>query len=307
MKAYFEKAVFTLSSRMRRRQTSESVDYDEQELRTVSQNERESSVDRSLDSPQTENSPSPILSPISPIDTMAADDILFRKNNVCLKYPRKNSMRSFSSLPRSRSKYSSSPSSSLGESGDSLTDATPKSVLSSSSSSTQDNQILIPGFLFITTRGSDFGTTLILNWAPNSSMHVPDANPLKQGTVSSPLSIQRSNSSSTSTSSGSERHGLGFPDLVPSPRSVSKEDPEMGAEMVDLERPSCSSVSIDLGLMEVIRIFYRMNDNGFILSGEMVISSKDRNFKVCVVVSYQQFSLNPHHITVVCRSVVQEK
>ena len=112
-------------------------------------------------------------------------------------------------------------------------------------------------------------------------MHVPDTTP-KRGSVSSVL---RSNSSSTSTSSGSERRGLGFPDLVPSPQTVSEDDPSVGAENVDLERPSCSSVSIDLGMMEVIRIFYRMDDNAFILSGEMVITSKDRNFKVCVLTS----------------------
>ena len=48
--------------------------------------------------------------------------------------------------------------------------------------------------------------------------------------------------------------------------------------------PSCSSVSIDLGMMEMIRIFYNTDKNGFIVNGEMVIRSKDRNFKVSLVV-----------------------
>lgn len=273
-----------LSSRMRRRQEADGAD--QQELSLVSNSEQESSVDRLLGSQCDDSLPSPVLSPVEPLETLEADDILFRKNNVFLKYPRKGSLVTSSSLPRLTSLYSCSPSSSLGESGDSATDKGATSNLSGSSDSTQDSQVLIPGFLFITTRGSDFGVTLILNWAPNSSMCVPSPSSLTRGLIPcSSLSFTgpRSQSSSISTLSGSDKCGLNFPDLVPSPQRVLSQDHERGAEMMDIERPSCSSVSIDLGMMEVIRIFYRNSDNGIIVSGEMVISSKDRNFKVCTV------------------------
>ena len=156
----------------------------------------------SRDRDESSNSRSP--SPIEKFPTPAEDEVLYRKNNVQLKYP-----------------------------------ASPRRRATSSGESQSD--VHIPGFLFITTRGSNFGSTLILNWAPNSSMRVP------------------SSESAGGTSSASDASDSSF-DVA--------------------DRPSCSSVSIDLGLMEIIRIFYHADESGYIVSGEMVIRSKDRTFKV---------------------------
>ena len=220
----------TFNSLIRRR-PMDSVDYNEQELHTVVPGERRPPTACRADN----DSPSPILSPVEPIDTIAADDILFRKNNVYLKQPQRKRTSS------SRASRELSLSTSSGDSGETHSDKESQSKVNPS-----DNQDLIPGFLFITTRGSDFGTTLILNWAPNSSILPPGLHPESRTSRSSSIG---SSNSATSTQSGDE---------------------------------GCSSVSVDLGLMEVIRIFYRINDRGIILSGEMVITSKDRNFKVLV-------------------------
>ena len=227
VKSFVERAFNTLT---RRRPVLDSIDYNEQELHTVVRSERRPSAECQAE----DDSLSPILSPVEPIDTIAADDILFRKNNVYLKQPQRK---------RTSSSHASrelSLSTSSGDSGETQSDKESQSKVNPS-----DNQDLIPGFLFITTRGSDFGTTLILNWAPNSSILPPGLHPESSRTNRS-SSIGSSNSV-TSTRGGDE---------------------------------GCSSVSVDLGLMEVIRIFYRINDRGIILSGEMVITSKDRNFKV---------------------------
>lgn len=156
---------------------------------------------------QDESSDSRSPSPLGKFPNPDEDEVLYRKNNVQLKYP--------ASARRRDSSRGGSPS-----------------------------DVHIPGFLFITTRGSNFGSTLILNWAPNSSMRVP------------------SSESTGGTSSASDASDSGF-DAA--------------------DRPSCSSVSIDLGLMEIIRIFYHADESGYIISGEMVIRSKDRTFKVCCV------------------------
>ena len=144
-------------------------------------------------------------SPIERYSTPEQDEVLYRKNNVFLKYPGK---RETTPVP----------------------DAT-------------TTQVHIPGFLFITTRGSNFGSTLILNWAPNSTMRVPeyDATAVDAAAI----------------------NGHTEAEMLP-------ED----------TRPSCSSVSIDLCLMEIIRIFYHTDEKGYIASGEMVISSRERDFKV---------------------------
>ncbi len=227
VKSFIDKAFNTLT---RRRPVFETAtqEVDGQELNVVAPKERPVSKEYS-------STPSPLLSPVEPFGTLEADDILFRKNNVCLKHPRKKKISMSSSLPRSRDV---SFSSSMSESGDSFSsrDSTP------SRGSSYDNQELIPGFLFITTRGSDFGTTLILNWAPNSSIVAQQQTPSEIG--------RGSRSSSLSDENG---------------RFVAED---------------CPSISIDLGLMEVIRVFYRINETGLVASGEMVITSKDRKFKV---------------------------
>lgn len=158
--------------------------------------------------------------------TSEGDDVLFRKNNVLLKHP------------HNLFKKASRKGTSDVDTADSGTEAQGLAL---------DNHILIPGFLFVTTRGSNFGTTLILNWAPNSSMTTPE------------------------------------PQVACSQTECSPEATSINTDTLSTVQ-SCSSISIDLGSMEMIRIFYRMDDSGFILSGELVIKSKEENFKVSLLV-----------------------
>ena len=162
------------------------------------------------------------------------DDILFCKNNVFLKYP--------SQITRSPSdtsnNVSSSSDGSLGESiGHSIPMkplSTPAVPMATKPADQDDDLTLIPGYMHISTRGSDFGKTLILNWTPNHHM--------------------------TPISGGGSLENT-------SPSSVAKS--------------SCSSISIDLGQMESIRIFYKCEPpEAGITSGEVVISSKERQFKI---------------------------
>lgn len=146
-------------------------------------------------------------------DAVEGDSMLFSKNNVLLKHPRQASLLNKPSI------------------GDGESEDLELKV-------SLDNHVLIPGFLFVTTRGSNFGTTLILNWTPNCSMEVP-----KSETNNLPVG----QSATYKSKSFKQR---------------------------------CTSISIDLCSMEMIRIFYRMDDSGFIISGELVIKSKEENFKV---------------------------
>ena len=288
--------------------------------------------------------PSPPCTPVERMETPELDEVLFSKNNVFLSYPKRASLKTqelttFSSNERKRSP---SPLSSPTTTSDN------SNSNSSASGSFQDNQILVPGYLFITTRGSNYGTTLILNWAPNSSMRVP---PLSLSSTSLPLHLQPSTSTNSlgsttiSTVTNSDQigtAGISIGDKERDPvvkerihitkytegdtivvTTNSGESPlnswpivtatgrrgdalaavtgrveKVGAGvglsragvcdeegLLGYDRPSCSSVSIDLGMMEMIRIFYNTDMNGFIVSGEMVIRSKDRNFKVSKPIS----------------------
>lgn len=244
MKAYIGRMVGTIGAHINRRRHSDQTDSQEHELRTVSPTH---SVDTST------NEMSQPLSPVERIATPDADEVLYCKNNVMLKYPISRNARS-----NSHTKENDSHSS---------TSSLPAKT---SSGSVLDNQILVPGFLFIKTRGSKYGSTLILNWAPNSSMRVPDIH------VPSQQHVERSNSVNSDYVADSDS-GLS---LV---HSVDHQGPKNElpvAKKFECEPPSCSSVSIDLGLMEKIRIFYNMDDKGFICSGEMVIRGKDKDFKV---------------------------
>ena len=147
------------------------------------------------------------------------DGILFSKNNVLLKHPSQDLTCQTEARGEEASYRGVGPNAAL------------------------DNHILVPGFLFVTTRGCNFGTTLILNWAPNSSMKVPGDS-----------SIHTANQATYSM------------------HPASNDDHSI--------MHKCSSVSIDLCLMEMIRIFYRMDDSGFIISGELVVKSKEETFKV---------------------------
>ena len=288
--------------------------------------------------------PSPPCTPVERMETPEQDEVLFSKNNVFLSYPKRASLKShdlmrFSSLEASQTTPSSSQR--LSSTSDNFNSN------SSASGSFQDNQILVPGYLFITTRGSNYGTTLILNWAPNSSMKVPpvssslplhlrpsaSANSLGGSAAISTLTngdpiisctndrerdLGRTNGSrniteytegdaivvmATNSTAGENPSnswpiamatgGRGGDTLVAAGAGAGGRVEKVGAgvglsrvgvsgedALLGYDRPSCSSVSIDLGMMEMIRIFYNTDKNGFIVSGEMVIRSKDRNFKV---------------------------
>lgn len=153
--------------------------------------------------------------------TSEGDDVLFRKNNVLLKHQ--------GDMFNQASKIDVLHSSGV-ESSD-------KALNGGLGGNSLDNHVLIPGFLFVTTRGSNFGTTLILNWAPNSSMTVPQ-------------------------------------------HTCEPENDPPAATGALRTAQNCSSISIDLCSMEMIRIFYHMDDSGFIISGELVVKSKEENFKV---------------------------
>jgi hypothetical protein len=160
------------------------------------------------------------------------DDVLFSKNNVLLKHPNPGESEDCVLHSATHDSDQASPLS------------VPKGSL--------DNHVLVPGFLFITTRGSNFGTTLILNWAPNSSMIVPKSD----HSLADSQGVEASPAESSSSESSSSSHGHRY-----------------------------SSISINLCTMEMIRVFYRMDDSGFIISGELVVKSKEENFKVCLAIS----------------------
>lgn len=232
MKAYFHKVVssgfgtISRGSDSSRSSNSGSEQTDSHELNTVSDGRFVVPVGGRNHPSSSSSSSSAAASAAASVECHLSpeeDDILFRKNNVLLRYPK--SLDASSSVPV-----------------EPLPDTTEMNPTRDASQ--DEDQVLIPGFLFVTTRGSNFGTTLILNWAPNSSICVP---------------------SSTSSSINSTSNGVGRKTALSS---------------ADFDRPSCSSVSIDLGMMEMIRIFYHTDVKGFISSGEMVITSKDRKFKV---------------------------
>ena len=274
MKAYLGRMVDSIGAQISRRRQSDQPDTQEHELRAVSPSQLSDSASAYR---QVSHSPSP---PPERICTPEADEVLYRKNNVMLKYPIARGKHN------SRTKENGTPSPTSSFTG------------YTSSSSVLDNQVLVPGFLFITTRGSKYGSTLILNWAPNSSMRVPDIHvpPPQRSPTSNSInndyvtdgdsddSLVRAGTANPSQSSGEKYTGAGE------------------ATKVDLEQPSCSSVSIDLGMMEKIRIFYNTDDQGFITSGEMVIRGKDQDFKVrsdtCKALSFRCF--RDWFITVCC-------
>ncbi len=168
------------------------------------------------------------------------DDVVFCKNNVYLKYPNR----------RSRPLNGDSPSDSSVNSSISIVTATesplghsiPLKPLSSDSSAQtdQDSNVLIPGYLHVSTRGSDFGQTLILNWSPNQLISQSD----NGGHQPVPFSANRNN-----------HHD---------------------------NKPSVSSLSIDLSQMESIRVFYQNDPFDPVTGGEVVICTRERHFKIFI-------------------------
>ena len=216
MKAAIEKAVSALSGYGRTRRLEGSEEFG-RELRRV-----ETQQPARLSSRDTSLTPDELYSEVAK-NTIEGDDILFSKNNIFLKQPLLTS----EVLCSDSETLCSDSESSACKLDDNLDKIENKSL---------DNHVLIPGFLFVTTRGSNFGTTLILNWAPNSSLKVPMVD------------------------------------------DRGSQCPRAGA--VAAAAGQCTSVSIDLCSMEMIRIFYHMDEKGFIVSGELVVKSKVEEFKV---------------------------
>lgn len=176
------------------------------------------------------------------------DDVVFCKNNVYLKYPNRRS--------RNQSGESFSDSTSTNSSGNSsLPDTTGNSIgiplkpLPSAQQQPrdQDSHILVPGYFHISTRGSDFGQTLIMNWSPNSLISQVDPSPLPSSLPSS------------------------LPSTLPSTGATRNYD-----------KPSVSSISIDLSQMESIRIFYQNDPFDPVTGGEVVICTRERRFRIFI-------------------------
>ena len=160
------------------------------------------------------------------------DDVLFCKNNVYLKYP---SRRTRSPCGESPSSVDSngSISSGINEVTESVGHSIPLKPISIEPPGDKDGMVLIPGYFHISTRGSEFGRVLILNWSPNSLMSKGDFSSVNGG--------------------GNATH----------------------------EKPSCSSLSIDLSQMESIKIFYQVDQSKVLTGcGEVVIYTRERRFKV---------------------------
>ena len=211
---------------------------------------------RSLGLPHT---PPPPRLPIT-----QEDDILYRKNNVYLKYQTGAKQRSETSSSSSLDGSSSSSSSPAVQSLRMLQGSpAPKPKA-------EQRADKVPGFLFIASRGSNYGSTLILNWAPNSTMIKCSVS--INSTVCT-AGESSGNELTSSTSSGRSQAGEAAASTALQATSLRPPSPS--------PRTEHTCVSIDLGEMEVIRVFYHTEDNSDgMVSGEMVVSSKQTDFWV---------------------------
>ena len=174
------------------------------------------------------------------------DDVVLCKNNVYLKYPNRRSRnQSGESFSDSISTNSSGNSSVPDTTGNNSTGIPLKPLPSAAQQQPrdQDSHILVPGYFHISTRGSDFGQTLIMNWSPNSLISQVDPSPL-------PSSL---------------------PSTLPSADATT-----------NYNKPSVSSISIDLSQMESIRIFYQNDPFDPVTGGEVVICTRERRFKIFI-------------------------
>ena len=215
------------------------------------------------------------------------DDVLYRKNNVYLKCEIGAAMATNEHITTPTDLDGSvSP---AVQSLHNLQGTTPPSPEYS-----PQHKDKVPGFLFIASRGSNYGSTLILNWAPNSSI-------IKcSGSINSTIcTAGEASDNEMMTSGGSEREQNGHhttpTDTIsesnssysilcpPSPSTYLHTPPSITTSVSATTIPHRTEhkcVSIDLGDMEMIRIFYQVNESGCKVSGEMVVSSKQTNFWV---------------------------
>ena len=148
--------------------------------------------------------------------------------------------------------------------------------------SKMDSHISVPGYLFVASRGSDFGTTLILNWVSTSALKSEAV--MKQSQCQAEVYCSASDHSEDQWCSGSEQLNYTSPAQTENTRSHSGQSEEQSSVGKVEEQPrniksKGFSVSIDLFTTEIIRIFYRKDSEG-LTTGELVIKCEDQEFKV---------------------------
>ena len=204
------------------------------------------------------------------------DDVLYRKNNVYLKCRVVTTATDDSQATPTANFWG----------GSTATSVAVQSLRSLQSGSQgphtdrQGDEDKVPGFMFIASRGSNYGSTLILNWAPNSSIikcsGSINSSICTAGQPSSDLTTSCESTTDTQTThSSSDFSIINHQSHPPSSPSL----PARVAATV-ARRPEHHCVSIDLGEMEIIRVFYRSNERGCIVSGEMVVSSRQTDIWV---------------------------
>ena len=275
-----------LTSRFRRPETverngaSSKADSQDQELNSVNGGMGgRGLLDRSLTSPQT-----PPLSRQAPA-LPQEDDILYSKNNVYLKCKvistatPDNKQAPPTSNPDDRSP---SPAVQMlrslqAQASSQLSSSHQSSVTTTNS---QGEEKKMAGFMFIASRGSNYGSTLILNWAPNSSI-------IKcSGSINSGIRTAGEASGDLTTSGGSSHEAnthvphssSAFSLLDHHSSSSSSSSSPLAVAVASGKEDQC--VSIDLGDMEMVRVFYRADEKGCKVSGEMVVSSRHADFWV---------------------------
>ena len=213
-----------------------------------------------------------------PASPSQEDDILYRKNNVYLKC-------------RIGSADTGDSEATPTDGGSNQSPAV-KSLRNLQAASlpveSKQREEKVPGFLFITSRGANYGSTLILNWAPNSSI-------IKcSGSINSTIRTAGEASSDHTTSHENERGTINeatpqSPSLSSIPTEQQPTSSSSSSSSSSLPATSTTTVatrtehkcvSIDLGEMEIIRVFYHTDESGCKISGEMVVSSRQTDFWV---------------------------
>ena len=226
--------------------------------------------------PRVDQSPNASYTPPpQPASVPQEDDILYRKNNVYLKCK-------IGTTPTTPTGVDPAPAP-MSPAVHSLRVLQEASLSPPQSLPASPSEDRVPGFLFIASRGSNYGSTLILNWAPNSSII------RCSGSIDSNVATASEvTHNELTTSSGSERD-THTPHKVPNSSSVFSllspalpfhSTPSATPTAMPTSRTEHKCVSLDLGEMEVIRVFYHTDDCGHKVSGEMVISSKQTDFWV---------------------------
>lgn len=191
------------------------------------------------------------FSPSPEVYDALEDDVIFCKNNVCRRIAR-------ASTPSPNASFTYTSSSEYDPQSFKLKEleTTPSSLTSSVTTAMheeEEEEEEIEGYMYICTRGSDFGQTLILNWTPNNSM-TNHSRIQSGGTDPTQGDYSKPNPSETGAARG-------------------------GACSRDRTEREHDSLSLDLGRMESIRILYRYESpTAGISGGEVIIYSQERKY-----------------------------